>query len=367
MYLCVPKLSPYAHEIGADYAMIGLINGSYGFSQMIIRVPLGILSDRLGRRKGLIFLGFILTLLSGIVAWLAPSPLTLLFMRMLQGGSAATYLAYTVIYSEYFDEKHSQRAVGTITALFTVGQIVGLAGAGIMSFYWGYPMLFPLTALVAFTGLLLAIPVHETPLPHEEKAPFGQLAAMILHGPLLRVAVLGILSQIVTFGAVFGFLPLTAKALGADDFALSVLAILGMIPGVFLPAVTSRLFKKGLDPRLTVSAGFLISALFCLAVPVTKSLNLLYLFQFLGGFGRGIVFPVLMGLAIRGIPKNRRGTVMGMYQSFYGIGMFAGPVIFGFVAKKAGLPAAYLTGTAASLLGVFLAFIIPGRKSHLPA
>lgn len=362
MYLCVPNLSPWARESGADFAMIGLINGAYGLSQMLIRIPLGIISDRIGRRKGLIALGFILTIASGIVVWASPTPEALLVMRVLQGGSAATYLAYSVIYSGYFDPAHTPRSVGTITAMFTVGQIVALAAAGLISQKWEYPLLFPLTALTAFAGLLMTIPIHETPVPFSEKAPFLKLAKTALHGPLLKVSLLGILSQIVTFGVVFGFLPLTAKSLGANSTALSLLAILGMLPGVFMPAVTSRLFKKGLDPRIIVSTGFLISALFCMAIPRIQSLRTLYLIQFFGGFGRGIVFPVLMGLAIRGVPRNRQGTAMGLYQSFYSSGMFIGPVIFGLAAKQVGLNHAYITGTAASAIGILLAFILPRRS-----
>ena len=43
-------LSPYAEMFGASLSLIGLIGGSYGFVQLLTRIPLGLLSDH-GLRK----------------------------------------------------------------------------------------------------------------------------------------------------------------------------------------------------------------------------------------------------------------------------------------------------------------------------
>ena len=51
LYLYVPILTPYAEEVGASMSMLGLIVSSYGFSELILRIPVGIWSDRIGRRK----------------------------------------------------------------------------------------------------------------------------------------------------------------------------------------------------------------------------------------------------------------------------------------------------------------------------
>jgi len=51
LYIYVPQLSNYAKELGASYRLIGLIGSAYGFSQTILRIPLGILSDKLRNRK----------------------------------------------------------------------------------------------------------------------------------------------------------------------------------------------------------------------------------------------------------------------------------------------------------------------------
>ncbi|HRR91658.1 MAG TPA: MFS transporter, partial [bacterium] len=51
LYLYVPILSPYAENLGSSLQMIGFIVGSYGFTQFILRIPLGIWSDKIQKRK----------------------------------------------------------------------------------------------------------------------------------------------------------------------------------------------------------------------------------------------------------------------------------------------------------------------------
>jgi len=66
LYAYVPILSPYAESLGASYKMVGMIIGSYGFTQMLLRIPLGIISDKMGNRK--------LFIISGIAFFLNKQP-----------------------------------------------------------------------------------------------------------------------------------------------------------------------------------------------------------------------------------------------------------------------------------------------------
>lgn len=66
-YTYVPNLSAYLRELGASLTLIGIVTGSYGFTQMLARIPLGILSDRIGRRKIFVSAGFLLSLTANIL------------------------------------------------------------------------------------------------------------------------------------------------------------------------------------------------------------------------------------------------------------------------------------------------------------
>ena len=57
LYVYSPILSVYAQSLGASFTTIGMVVGAYGFVQMLLRIPLGIWSDRLGRRLPFLYAG----------------------------------------------------------------------------------------------------------------------------------------------------------------------------------------------------------------------------------------------------------------------------------------------------------------------
>ncbi|GAA3322733.1 hypothetical protein GCM10020331_043790 [Ectobacillus funiculus] len=60
------------------YFFVGLVLGSYGLTQMLLRVPLGIWSDRIGKRKVFILLGMLCATLSSLGFTFDSSPLSAL-------------------------------------------------------------------------------------------------------------------------------------------------------------------------------------------------------------------------------------------------------------------------------------------------
>jgi MFS family permease len=76
----------------------------------------------------------------------------------------------------------------------------------------------------------------------------------------------------------------------------------------------------------------------------------LYLVQALGGFGRGMVMPSLMALAIRSAREEERASWMGVFQAVYGLGMFLGPALSGFLGEWLQLNGVFLiTGVLTAL------------------
>jgi len=364
LYIYVPKLSPYAGELGASYKFIGIIVGAYGLTQMLIRIPLGMVSDRQGSRKLLIASGLILTAIAGSVVWAAPSPITLLILRILAGATAASWLAYTVLFSSYFPSNKTPKAIGIINVFFTLGQIVAMLSAGLISGTAGMRFLFLLTALLGVSGFFISLFIPEKRVYKKNPPRFSELIRVIQSKRLLKISGLAILTQIITFGGVFGFAPLVADTMGASDFELGLLATLGMLPGVFVPVIIGSFLVKRYSSFLLISVGYGISALYCILVPFSPGVYLLLVLQFFGGFGRGIVFPLLMGISIEHVPEEYRATAMGAFQSIYGIGMFLGPVLFGIFADSISLNASFFFGAVVGAAGIVLSTILLPQKGQ---
>ena len=71
------------------------------------------------------------------------------------------------------------------------------------------------------------------------------------------------------------------------------------------------------------------------------------------GVAGGNSYPVLMGLSIEKVSIGERSTAMGIHQSIYGIGTFAGPWLSGMLAKSLGIqPMFGVTAFACLALGL---------------
>ena len=102
MYTYVPILSPYVEHLGGSLFMIGLVIGSYGFTQLLVRIPLGIWSDRIGKRKVFIIAGIACAILSCLGMALTTNVWVVLGLRSLAGVAAASWVAFTVLFASYY-------------------------------------------------------------------------------------------------------------------------------------------------------------------------------------------------------------------------------------------------------------------------
>lgn len=60
LYLYVPVLPVYAQSLGASLSMVGIIIASYALPQFLLRIPIGVWSDALGRRKPFVAGGIVM-------------------------------------------------------------------------------------------------------------------------------------------------------------------------------------------------------------------------------------------------------------------------------------------------------------------
>jgi len=361
MYTYVPTMAPYAQTLGASYQMVGLIIGSYGFVQLVLRIPVGVFSDAWGSRKLFVVVGIIVASLSSFGMWLFPTAGALLLFRGLAGAAAATWVDYTVLYASYFPSKEAPKAMGFLNAANNLGQVIAMLSGGYVAERFGLGSPFLLGAMVGVVGIILSLGVREkraVPKP----VSIITLMEVLRDSNLMKLSGLGIVSQVVTFVTVFGFLPLAAQALGASIFDLGLLTTATMIPSIFSAALSGAFFSKHFGERTTLVMGLLFTALSCIVIPFIHSLSGLYISQAVGGFARGLVLPLLMGLSIKSFAGDKRSTAMSVFQAIYGLGMFGGPVLAGILSNTFSLAIGFWVTGLIGLMGAGLA----GWKGYLP-
>ena len=82
--------------------MVGLGVGMYGLTQLLTRVPIGIWSDAMGKRRGIVVVGMLVCGVAGAGLALSPSAVWLVVFRGVMGLAAATWVCSTVLFASYF-------------------------------------------------------------------------------------------------------------------------------------------------------------------------------------------------------------------------------------------------------------------------
>jgi MFS family permease len=346
MYIYVPTLSPYLKDSGFSLQFIGIVLGSYGFVQMLVRFPLGILSDRWGRRKPFILLGMLTAIASCLLFLVPGSWIWPLAGRVIAGVCASTWVAFTVMYAGYFGSGGTSRAMGNISLMTVSGQMLGMLLSGWLNDGFSSSAPFVLGAVVAAVGLVLAFLLRESDTSGHAQTgmSFAQIATVVRNATLLRVSLLSVLAHGVLFITMFGFTPLKAQEFGATGTELTILVFSFMLPH----AIASFSSPAWLVPRFgywsTIASGFIISGICTAAMVLAPSIEWLYATQALNGLAQGLHMPLLLGMAIRDVDKSGRATAMGLYQALYAIGMFSGPFLAGWLNEQWGLDSGFLFG-----------------------
>ncbi|MRN57371.1 MFS transporter [Paenibacillus monticola] len=357
-YIYVPVLSPYVEHLGASYFMVGMVLGVYGLMQIIFRLPIGIGSDYLNRRRPFIYLGLIASGGSCFLFMWGVNPGWALAARALSGIAASAWVVYSVMFAGYFPKEEAGRAMGMLQFTTVIAQLSSMMISGYMVDHWGWNAPFLIGGFVAIVALLLALRLpDQRPEKRESSIHIKDLAVVIKEPLLVKVSLLSVLAHCVLFITMFGYTPNQALSLGASKESLGWLTLAFMVPHALATLYGSRWFGKLLGDRGTLLLGFTGSAIFTLLIPAMPTLAALCITQVGNGFMQGLIFPLLLGKSVAGIAPYKRATAMGFYQAVYAIGMSAGPFVAGWMSSVYGLTGGFWLGGIAAALAAVLSWV----------
>ncbi|MGC8839100.1 MAG: MFS transporter [Anaerolineae bacterium] len=367
LYVYYPTLAPYAKSLGANLAQVGLIVGSYGLTQALLRIPLGLYADWRGIRRPIALLGCAVSLAGALGLALARTPEQIFWFRALTGVAASTWVASSVMLAGYFPPRRAVQATSLAAFLTSAGQVVGTSAGGLLADEWGWKAPFLVAAGVAFVGALVIAQVAEPPsLATREPATLADIVGYARSRQLVLVSLAAALVQYVSTATTGGFVPLYAQSLGASPAQLGWVTT-GMWLGQGLGAALVGVLVERLGERRLLLLGALVMVATTLAVPFCGNMLVLIGLRAAYGLGAGSALPVFMGLSIKFVREEGRAVAMGFYQAVYGVGMFVGPSLSGLLAERWGTAAVFWSGAAVSLGVGLLAWLAasaqkaPGR------
>lgn len=362
VFALLPVLAPYAGSFeGATGILIGLAVGAYGLTQALMQIPLGILSDRIGRVP-VIIAALLLLAAGSVMAATADSIYGLIAGRFLQGAGAisAALVAFIADATRDSVRTRSMAIYGVGFGLaFIVAIVAGpaiAAGAGVEGVFWAAAG----AALVAIV-FVLTLPRVEHP---TRQATFSLKPAF--RPDLLRLDVyVFILHAILT--ASFVALPFVFSQrleLPMTNHWMMYLGALGISLAITLPLLMRDDRQgKGGYLRLAVGQMLLAELLFAFA-NVSVVAMLVGLALFFGGFN--FLEASLPSRVSKMADESSRGASVGVFATAQFLGIFTGGLVGGYFLAS-GTPAVFIA--CALLSGIWLAVLGPGRKpdTSLPA
>ena len=357
LFMYTPNLSLYAQSLGATMIMVGLLGGIYGLLQVILRIPLGIASDRLNKRKIFIVIGMGISVISALVLYLADSPGWLLVGRALPGASQAAWVIIITLYVSYYDPKKASKAMGIILACATIGQMIGTSLGGVI-----YEIEHKLPFLISIGGaavaFILSFFIKDTRI---EKKPVEK-ADLLKVGKQKNVMIYSLVNGImffVMFATIMTFTPVIAKDIGADGTMIGIMVFLYTVMGVIASLMTGTVIKERHEMPMTV-IGMLMTVVGVAMTPFSGSIAMLCVWQVVAGFGRGVAFSCLSARTVKSVPPEKSATATGMLQSALAVGIFLGPILTGFLIdgldQSNAMVVAYLVLAGLSLVNVAITY-----------
>lgn len=317
--------------------LIGLAAGIYGLSQALLQIPLGILSDRWGR-KPILFGALGLFVLGSLIAGLSDSLVGVVMGRLLQGCGAIASTLLAMVSDLTRSENRSK-------AMAIVGSSIGLSfGIAMVLGPWLYGQidlggLFLVTAALGVAGLLIVQFVVPTPVVKsrdmEIVAEFARLPE-IVRNPGMRVLFIGIFFTHYLLMSLFLVLPSRLVAVGyaIDEHSMIYLLVLlaslvTMAPLVWLADKQDKARQMSM-----VAIGLLGSGLAGMALGSEGMLLLAVMIVFFAGFNA--LEAMLPAHLSRVAPAGARGSAMGIYATCQFGGVFAGGALGGLVMTLGG-------------------------------
>ena len=366
LFIVLSVLSQYAKDIeGGTPFLAGLALGGYALTQAILQVPFGVMSDKIGRKKTLLF-GLLLFAFGSIVAAEATNIYTLLLGRFLQGAGAIGSVVTAMIADQVREDEraHSMAVMGMVIAMsFAAAMIIGpiLAGA------YSVSTLFWLTAVLAISALvILFTAVPEPPkIVHHYSEEEAKIKEVFKDKDLVRMYIT-FLFHSSTMAIAFFIIPILLK----NKFHMTTLeywkvylpAVIFGIIAMAPAAILGEKYGKGKEVFLA-SIGFIIASFLLMGFSSSFLLFAVGATFFFIGFN--MFEPLLQSFVSKFAKVHQKGAALGVANTFAYVGIFLGGAIGGWLYGSVGEKGLAIAVTILSLF--WIVWIIGMRNPSLRA
>jgi len=334
--VAVPVLPDLSRKLGASPTMIGLLFASFGVTLLTVSMPMGAVSDRVGRKGPMV--GGMIALAGSTLLFAYSNGLPWLFAaRLVQGAAdAITWVVGFALIADQYGPDERGRVSGIVMSGTSAAVMVGPTIGGWLYEVGGirapFLVVAALAAVAALGFLWLEIPSEREETEHVpirvvlQSRPVAVCAAVV-------VAISATISMLEPVFPLF----LTEK-LGIGPARIGLIFGSGAVASSILHPIYGRLADRWGGRRLMMT-GLLLAACALPLLTVSWSYPSTIAFSILNTMAIAMVITpslAFMAEAVSNAGVGSFGVGYGLYNMAWGAGLLGGPAIAGFVFEQAG-------------------------------
>ena len=352
LFLILPVFAEYARGLpdGHDAQRVGLAMGIYGLMQAFLHIPLGWLSDRIGRKPVMVG-GLLLFIAGGAVAAFSDTLTGIIIGRALQGMGAIS-AAITACIADLTRERHRTKAMAMVGGSIGLTFALSLVIASPLLHSIGMHGIFALMSVlgVVAIGVTLFV-VPSPPPPHPVRLPFR---SVLLNADLARLNV-GVLALHASQVAMFMVVPamLTEAGMPLDQhWKVYLPVVLVSFLLMLAPMMAAERYGK-VRPVLLSSVALMtvVQLLFAGVHGFWSIVGVLLLF-----FVAFNVLEAMQPSLVSRYAAASRGAALGVYNTTQALGLFLGGAVGGWILKHEGHGAVFYACAVVLVLWLIIAW-----------
>lgn len=327
LFLIMPVISVAADGLdGADAALIGAAIGIYGFTQASLQIPMGMMSDKVGRKRVIIF-GLVLFALGSVICANADTITTLIFGRAIQGAGAIASTLMALL-SDVTKEENRTKAMASVGISIGASFMLSLILGPILFEWLGLSGLFYLSFAFSLVGMALiiwAVPNQTQHTFRRDTTPSLSALSGVLKDARLRFLNISVLLLHGSLTALFVAIPsllIHRYGLSLGKHSILYLLVMGGAFVLMLPLIIAAEGRGKMKQVLT-----LVIAIIGLTTILMEWSSQLWLFAvavclFFVAFNT--LEATLPSVISKLAPIGYRGTAMGVFSTHQFMGAFIG-------------------------------------------
>ena len=340
LFLILPIFSLHAKGLpdGDNATLVGLTMGIYGMVQAFFHIPLGLLSDRYGRRVIVAF-GLSLFIIGALIAASHDDLWWIMFGRAIQGAGAIS-AAISAWVADLTREEVRTRAMALIGGSIAIRFALSVVIATPLYHALGMPGIFWMMAILGCISLWVAlqfVPTASVPVlsaPNGVRGHLNQLKKVFQNPELVRLNI-GVLILHTSQVALFLVIPRLLDEVGLPiaDHWLVYLSVLVASLIIMMPMMMQAERKNRLALLVKVSIGLMCCAQLYFAVVLIgqwSSILSLCVGLLIFFIGFNLLEALQPSLVSRYAGENR-GAGLGIYNTTMSIGLFLGGILGGWL------------------------------------